>query len=183
MPPAPHSKLQRPIRVSHPVARKCPSPPTILSPSLHQLVHANSSFERPGETRPPQLRAEDPCIYDPTHATKKLQLPLGQYTTFSADGVRPRHPISQSESVGMPRFVGQEHFARTHNFDFHLEKDGVFNSWAVPKGIPDQPGVKRLALQVDDQELGDRAGVGDFGDGDFGAGHRQHDSEAPGRHG
>jgi hypothetical protein len=49
----------------------------------------------------------------------------------------------------MPKFVIQEHHARTHHFDFRLEKDGVFKSWAVPKGIPEQPGLKPLALGVD----------------------------------
>jgi hypothetical protein len=31
-----------------------------------------------------------------------------------------------------------------------LERDGVFQGWAVPKGIPDQTGVKRLAIHVGD---------------------------------
>ena len=33
----------------------------------------------------------------------------------------------------MPKFVIQEHYARTHHFDFRLEKDGEFRGWALPK--------------------------------------------------
>jgi bifunctional non-homologous end joining protein LigD len=34
-----------------------------------------------------------------------------------------------------------------------LEHDGVAVSWAVPKGVPEEPGIRRLGVQVDDHSV------------------------------
>lgn len=53
----------------------------------------------------------------------------------------------------MPRFVIQEHYARSHHFDLRLEREGVLVSWAVPKGMPEDTKKNRLAMRVDDHGL------------------------------
>jgi bifunctional non-homologous end joining protein LigD len=53
----------------------------------------------------------------------------------------------------MPRFVIQEHFARSHHFDLRLERDGVLVSWAVPKGMPADTNKNHLAIRVDDHDV------------------------------
>ena len=70
----------------------------------------------------------------------------------------------------MPRFVVQHHQSRNPHYDFRLERDGLFKSWAVPKGLPDQAGVRHLALQVDDHSIAFGAFEGDIPPGEYGAG-------------
>lgn len=70
----------------------------------------------------------------------------------------------------MGKFVIQEHHARSHHFDFRLEKDGVFKSWAIPKGVPETEAIHRLAIQVDDHALDFGDFEGTIPEGKYGAG-------------
>src|SRR5271165_4854482 len=97
-----------------------------------------------------------------------------------ADGVaRPAGPGPAAEPAGGPEparesgagiFVVQEHHARRLHWDFRLERDGVLVSWALPKGMPDDPGVNHLAVHTEDHPLEYATFHGQIPRGEYGGG-------------
>jgi bifunctional non-homologous end joining protein LigD len=86
------------------------------------------------------------------------------------DRKRTPEPFTSRPRGKEPIFVVQRHDARRLHYDFRLERDGALASWAVPKGVPLEPGEQHLAVHVEDHPLDYATFEGEIPKGEYGAG-------------
>ena len=94
---------------------------------------------------------------------------LREYEGKRTKGATPE-PFGGRSRKGEPIFVVQRHDARRLHYDFRLERGGALASWAVPKGIPLEPGQRHLAVHVEDHPLDYATFEGEIPAGQYGAG-------------
>ncbi|MGA9162379.1 MAG: non-homologous end-joining DNA ligase [Actinomycetota bacterium] len=96
---------------------------------------------------------------------------LGEYLrkrTFGPEGTTEPAP-GRAGGEGNS-FVIHKHRATRLHYDVRLERDGALPSWAVPRGLPTQPGDKRLAVRTEDHPLEYGSFQGTIPEGHYGAG-------------
>ena len=86
------------------------------------------------------------------------------------DPKKTPEPFGSKKRGKAPIFVVQRHDARRLHYDFRLERDGALASWAVPKGVPLEPGTRALAVHVEDHPLEYATFEGEIPKGQYGAG-------------
>jgi bifunctional non-homologous end joining protein LigD len=97
---------------------------------------------------------------------------LGRYERkrdFSATP-EPAPGSREPDGEGLPRFVIHQHSARRLHWDLRLERDGALASWAVPKGMPEEPGENRFAAHTEDHPIEYLDFHGEIPKGNYGAG-------------
>lgn len=122
---------------------------TSASASL-EAYNAKRDFTRTAEPRP---------AIKPSH---------GRHSSSSSSASSTKTAKRSRNTTG--RFVIQKHAASHLHYDFRLEMDGTLKSWAVPKGVPTELGVKRSAFAVEDHPVAYLRFEGTIPKGQYGGG-------------
>jgi bifunctional non-homologous end joining protein LigD len=95
---------------------------------------------------------------------------LSEYRRKRDPKATPEPFEARRSRTAKPIFVVQRHAARRLHYDFRLERAGALASWAVPNGVPLEPGQRHLAVHVEDHPLDYASFEGEIPKGQYGAG-------------
>jgi len=124
--------------------------------------------ESAGPTRSETIKAAKPPKAGAARGALKRYAEKRDFTKTREPG--PAGTASSSSAAEIRRFVIQKHDATRLHYDFRLEMNGTLKSWAVPKGVPYELGVKRAAFEVEDHPLDYMEFEGTIPKGQYGGG-------------
>lgn len=111
------------------------------------------------------------------HTEKKIQKQAKQKPKSLSEYDKKRDFSKTSEPPGDTdvKTSGRDYCVQLHDatnlhYDLRLEYNGVLLSWAIPKGLPEKKGKKRLAIRTEDHPLKYINFEGEIPKGEYGGG-------------